>query len=240
MKARLIPIFLLFFLGPLSSEEPLSINAARQSRLANLCEKIMIEAYARIGRSFLLTQEYGFNTLQAAQEGRVDGELYRIAGIEEKYTNLVPVPVPLIEMRSAIFTKGLTFPVTGPESLRPYRVGILEGVVYMERLTAGLVQDKVHRVPGEDQLFQLLDSGRVDAIISDQDTAAMIIQEKALFSISSLSPPLTVFPIHHYLHKKHSALIPALTEALEVMEAEGRLEELRKEFRQDPAATSSP
>jgi hypothetical protein len=49
--------------------------------------------------------------------------------------------------------------------------------------------------------------------------------------------PLALFPIHHYLHKKHSDLVPALTEALAAMEAEGRLEELREEFRQSRAAS---
>jgi len=240
MKARLIPIFLLFILGCLSSEEPLAINAARQSLLADLCEQIMQEAYERAGHPFILTREYGFDTLQAANEGRVDGELYRIAGIEEAYTNLVPVPVSLIEMKAVIFTKGLTFPVAGPESLLPYRVGIMQGVVYMDRLTAGLVQEKVHRAPGEDQLLQLLDSGRVDAIISDQDTASLIIRQKALSGISPLAPPLAVFPIHHYLHKRHSALIPGLTAALTDMEEEGRLEELREEFRQGMAGFLSP
>lgn len=236
MKSRLLLPFLIFFIVPLSGEPALVFNAARESQLATLCEKILNEAYARTGRSFILTREYGFDTLQTTQEGRVDGELYRIAGIEQQYDNLIPVPVALIELESIILTKGLVFPVAGPESLRPYRVGILQGVVYMENLTAGLPRENIHRVAGEVQLFQLLASGRVDAIIEDRDTANRIISEEGLVGITPLSPPLAVFPIHHYLHKKHSDFVPALTETLAAMEAEGRLEELRDEFRRGRAA----
>lgn len=231
--------FLILFIVPLSGEPVLVFNTARESQLASLCEKILDEAYARIDRGFTLTWEYGFDTLPAAQEGRVDGELYRIAGIEQQYDNLVPVPVPLIELKSVILTKGLVFPVTGPESLAPYKVGILQGVVYMEKLTAGLPRENIHRVSGELQLFQLLASGRVDAIIEDIDTANGIMSKADFPGISPLFPPLAVFPIHHYLHKKHNDLIPALTEALSAMEEEGRLEELRQEFRLSMAASLS-
>ena len=54
-----------------------------------------------------------------------------------------------------------------------------------------------------------------------------------------LSPPLASFPVFHYLHKKHAALVPRLTEVLQQMQRDKTLEILQKSVRHSDARAAA-
>ena len=101
--------------------QPIVISAVEQG-LGNpntvLCERIMREAYRRIGRTMELKSFPGERSIQNANNGEVDGELFRRAGIEEAYPNLIRIPVVLGTGKWGVFTKeDKTFSVKGWQSL---------------------------------------------------------------------------------------------------------------------------
>lgn len=54
-----------------------------------------------------------------------------------------------------------------------------------------------------------------------------------LKSIVPLSPPLSKMLVYHYLHKKHSALVPKIDRVFKSMKEKGELADLRKKVIDD-------
>jgi len=63
---------------------------------ATISEMVLREAYRRLGRTLVVHQLPGERSLVYANEGKMDGELYRKLGLDRDYPNLVIVPVPLL------------------------------------------------------------------------------------------------------------------------------------------------
>jgi len=93
----------------------------------------------------------------------------------------------------------------GYDDLKPYVVGIVKGIASTERSTRGL---KRFMANTPEQLFQMLDLGRVDAVISLDYMGLTDIKRLNLEGIRMLTPAFHSFDIYHFVHKKHKALVP--------------------------------
>jgi polar amino acid transport system substrate-binding protein len=55
-----------------------------------------------------------------------------------------------------------------------------------------------------------------------------VVRSQKLEGVTVLEPPLSSFPVYHYLNKKHEALVPELTRVLKQMQADRTIERLQK------------
>lgn len=191
-----------------------------RGQLSRSAGQIMAEAYRRIGHTMELQFAPLERSLIIADGGKVDGELYRMEGLEKLYPNLRRVPAPLVRADFMVFArKGLPLRVDGWESLRPYVVGYVIGVKAIERgMPAGF---NTNAVPDEEQLFLILDRGRVDVVISEINVGQEIVSRLGFHNNTMLQPPLMSIYLYHYVHVRNERLIPQLTTALQHMRAEG-------------------
>ena len=90
--------------------------------------RVIEEAYRRLGMSMAVNYLPGERSLYSANNGEMDGELYRRLGMERDYPNLIILPVPLLTYEIVIFTQGTTFVVNGWESLRPFAIGFVKSI----------------------------------------------------------------------------------------------------------------
>jgi polar amino acid transport system substrate-binding protein len=79
----------------------------------------------------------------------------------------------------------------------------------------------IYKVDKAEQIFSMLDSGRVDLALYTRDDGIILLRSMGLSSIMPLSPALKDVDMYLYLHKKHEALVPKLTRALREMKADG-------------------
>ena len=86
--------------------------------IAQTSEEILIEAYARIGISVTTLEFPGERALQMSNSGAADGEVNRIRGIGNKYTNLRLVPVPINALEGIVFTTDPEIKILNWESPR--------------------------------------------------------------------------------------------------------------------------
>ncbi|WP_373888482.1 ABC transporter substrate-binding protein [Massilia genomosp. 1] len=193
---------------------------------ASIAELVMAEAYRRIGRVLVVHKLPGERTLMMANEGRMDGELYRKVGMEREYPNLMIVPVPLLTYEIVIFTRGTEFTVNGWESLRPFSIGYVRGIKIVKENTAGM---KTEAVPTMEQAFQKLSMGRTDVVVGNRLSGLAAAETLKIDDVRALSPALASFPVYHYVNKHHAALVPALAAALQAMKADKTIEKLQKQ-----------
>lgn len=190
-----------------------------------IAEQVMREAYRRLGINLTVHKLPGERTLVHANDGKMDGELYRKLGMEREYPNLVIIPVPLQTYEIVIFTRGTSFVVGGWDSLRPYTLGFMRGIKIVQENTQGM---RVEAVPTMQQAFEKMMMGRTDLVLGNRLSGTAVIKSMNLEGITVLEPPLASFPVYHYLHKRHEALVPELTRVLRQMQTDKSIERIQK------------
>ncbi len=193
-----------------------------------IAEHIVSEAYHRIGRRMVVHKLPGERTLIEANDGRMDGELYRKLGMEREYPNLIILPVPLLTYEIVIFTRGTDFVVHGWESLRPFTIGYVRGIKIVHENTEGMKREAVGTM---EQAMQKLTMGRTDLVVGNRHSGLAALEAMGVDDVRALAPALASFPVFHYVHKRHAALVPELLAALQSMKADRTIEKMQKPAR---------
>lgn len=186
-----------------------------------ISEEVLIEAYRRIGVEISFTVLPPPRALRLSNEGILDGEMHRIHGIDEKFSNLVMIPVPINKIEALAFTKSKDITVRHIDDLKPYLIGIRRGVKFAEEMSQGM---NIVKTGSTDQLFRMLDLGRLDVVISTRTAGLKMIKRLNLREIRVIEPPLVTKNLYHYLHNKHQSIVPRITTSLQTMENEKLIE----------------
>ncbi len=216
--------------GPALAGNSLVFSAVEDSVTAEIARRVLECAYQQIGISIELRELPGARGLYYSNAGQTDGEAFRVEGIEQTFTNLCRIEVPIATNCLYLFVKqGREFPVDGWAGIpADCRVGFQRGVQIIEKNTQAH-QIQTERARHADQLFTMLQYGRVDAVIAGEDQAARRGGKLARDQIIQLSPPVHSHPLYHYVHISHAGLIPQITEVLREMQAAGELQSIQKE-----------
>ncbi len=197
----------------------------------------MTEANHRLGMKVVVHKIPGERSLRSANNGDMDGELYRKLGMEREYPNLVIVPVALLTYEIVIFTLGTTFLINGWDSLRPFTIGHVKSIKIVEQNTQGM---RVEVAATLRQAFLKMTFGRSDVVVANRASGMAVLKELNLLdTVKVLSPPLATFPVFHYLNKKHAALVPQLTAVLQQMQKDKTIETIQKSVMVDPVVEQS-
>ncbi|WP_188566419.1 substrate-binding periplasmic protein [Undibacterium terreum] len=211
---------LLLFVVPALSAT-LQIAATGSPAGDMMTKEVLNYAYARLGVqvNFVdVPMRRGFAEVQA---GTMDGiTASGIAAIEK----MVKVSVPVTYNDIAVFSVRQQFRVTGYESLRPYSIGMIAGIKYLEERLNGMKLDKA---PNVDSLFQKLAAGRTDIVV-DALTDYCSARKLGLTEIRILEPVLERRLAHHFLGERHTALARELETVLAAMEKDGTLKKIQE------------
>ena len=183
-------------------------------------DRLLIEAFARLRQSVVIERKPAERSLQDANDGVTDGEFMRISQIGELYPHLVMVPEPLYQMKIVAFSLSpLPEQPTDWLGLSPYTVGYVVGWKILEeniRQTRGTVP-----VGTQETLFRMLAAGRFQVAVYGHRFGKAVIERLGLTGIEAEGPPLALKNMYLFLHRRHQALIPALTAVLRQMKADG-------------------
>lgn len=177
------------------------------------------EVFRRNGIKLSLIKLPAERGLRNANAGIDDGDFLRISGMEKLYPNLVPVPEKLIDMTFVAFANDPAVRVDGWDSLRNYAVGLIKGWKILEKNTPKGTHVILAR--NAEQLFTMLEKGRVDVALYSRLMGLEIIRRRKLAGVKDLSPPLAVRGMFIYLHKSHQAIVPKIRFSLAAIKAEG-------------------
>jgi len=185
---------------------------------SGMLDRVLIEAFRRIGRQVAFAHLPHERSLTEAEAGTIDGDSVRIAGLEAQYPNLVRVPESMTTYEFTAFAKEGHAGVSNWESLRDQDVGYLIGWKIFEENVRGAT---VNKVATARQLFTLLDRGRIAVALYERRGGEFAIKDMGLTGIRTLAPPLATREMYLYLNRKHAALLPLLAKALKDMKADG-------------------
>lgn len=191
-------------------------------------ERLMAELGRRTGFDITVERMPSERGLLEAAAGRVDGELGRIEGIEESYPTLVRVPTPLTDWDFVAFSRVERLqPLTSFDDLAGLRVAYINGWKIYE----ANVPDRARAVVtnDEDQLFQVLLSGRVDLALYSAARGAYWIRTHPQRQLFRVPGALARRQMYLYLNEEHRELVPLFADTLAQIIDSDWLTELRAE-----------
>ena len=224
---RILWLMLLLLIGSnvsVFAQQQLVFSTIQQSVNIRISEKVLIEAYRRLGVTIKLVPMPGARALRLAASGRYDGELARIGGLENTYPDLLRVPTPVNHLEGFALTRRQGLEILHVGDLTALKIGVRRGIKFTDELTRGM---DVIPVNQNDQLIDILNRGRVDAVVMAL-TSLLDQQAKGrLVGIKVQEPALVRRGMYHYLHKKHHNWLKPLNEQLLKMRNEGLLDLFR-------------
>lgn len=164
--------------------------------------------------------------LAESDVGRTDGEVNRIAAIEQEHANLIRVDVPINFLDGVAYTCNPSLTVKDWDDLHDLRIGVRLGIRFAEQATRGM--PNVTYANDYDKLFDLLVLHRLDVVISSRQVGYSQSRRPGCEKLRSLEPPLESLPLYHYLHKRHAELVPAITRILQQMTDSGEIAAIRE------------
>lgn len=226
---RLYKLFLLFclmFLPLFAAEgQPFVISTNNTPLDRKALELLSREAFRRVGLESRIVGNPSERSLYLANQGEVDGEGLRVAGLNSQYPNLIQVPERFIGISFVAFSKDATINLDrGWESLKPYRVAFITGWKMFEANASGA--RSVTKVDKPEQIFKMLDEGRIDLALYTRADGIVLIRDMGLSSIALLSPALKDVDMYLYLNKRHEAFVPRIAQALRDMKADGTYDKI--------------
>ncbi len=204
----------------------LEFSTSAESRETEAAAAVLREAYRRLGYEIELRKYEGHSGLSQANAGLVDGELMRIDGLSRRYDNLVQISIPLNYAPMVVFARDADFNVGGWNSLQPYRIGIVQGVLLSEQGTRGM---DTRPADSFDQLVRWLANGKIDVAVTLRVSGLMTLRDYPDSGVRELPGMLETIFLYHYLHSKNTGLVRDVERVLKSMLLDGTLRNIHEQ-----------
>ncbi|WP_254911227.1 transporter substrate-binding domain-containing protein [Pseudoalteromonas sp. A601] len=230
MNKLLLILFLTSLLLPVTSKasnQHLLFNRPADTPQAKYVIDLMSKAYNQLGYKMHIIDFNHQSALTAANDGTLDGQLGRISSIAKQYKNLKIVNFPLFEFNLVLLKNCLQCSFEQLDSIA-IQAGYPAAQEYLDN---NPFIGNVVRVKSVTAQLNLLTQKKVSGLVlldfilhtkhPNFDTSAF--QTEVLVPIQSF----------HFLHKRHSALIPKLEAELIRLHKNGTVQLLRAKYSLD-------
>jgi len=197
-----------------SAEKQNTMNIAafpKQDVQGQVAVSLIRAAYKTLGYDIKIHRLPGARSIVQVNRGELDAELMRIKGMEKSFHYLIPVKTHLLYMQVSAFSNNKQINVQSFSDLKPYRLAYELGFKLLENNTKGM---DVIKTNGPHHAFRVLSEGKADIVIDLKLDGLAHIQQQGLQYIHIIEPALKTFPVYHYLHVQHKALVRPLEQAL--------------------------
>ena len=180
-------------------------------------------AFKRVGVDVEVAAVPTERSLINVNSGLDDGDIFRVAGMEQEYPNLVRIPEKTLDNDFVVYTKRVDIQIRDWADLQPYSVAYATGWKPYERNVKGVKE--LTKTSSIHELFPLLEKGRADLVLMDRWQGQWIVHQHG-YKVHLLEPPLARFEMFMYLNKKYAALVPKVAQALADMKKDGTYQNL--------------
>jgi len=209
-----------------SDEHRIVLAAVEGSQDVNAGVAVVREAYRRLSIPLEIKWLQGKTALELSSSGQLDGEVQRIDGLDRRFEDLVQIPVPVNYLEGVAFAKKQAFPIKGWFSLRQYRIGIVQGILFAEQGTRGM---RVTASKNYQDLVNLLQLSDIDVAVMPRINGLFAIQKANLKTVKEMPGVLETLFLYHYLHRKNAHLNAKVGQELKRMLLDGTTQRIRNE-----------
>lgn len=185
-------------------------TSLNKSALSDRIEQQLRQAYGRLGYQMQVVRLPAGRSLQMADRGLYDGELFRIDGIQQEFHALRQVPVQLttIELLAFVRTEQQQA-LRNWQQMKQLRIGFVRGFRLASQIDFAGYPNPVTTL---EQAVGMLEQGKIDVLLEDGQSVLSVIPAKSeQVGITALPGVLASAGVYHYVHQRHSDLIDPLT-----------------------------
>ncbi len=185
-------------------------------------------AYARLGYQIEVKKLPNIRALETANRGEVDGEVSRVAGINDRFPKLVSIPVSINKLEIVAFSDDSQIQITSWDDISQYRSICIRGVKLVEQELRNR-ELSCEFVSTIQQAIDMLHVDRADLLLIPRLNGMHVIRSLNERKVMPVSKVLTFQDLYHYVHVKNIALVDDLTQVLEVMANSGEIDRIRQD-----------
>lgn len=208
-------------------------STSRESVQGPWLELIYREAFRRLGYDFEFQDFPNTRASMLSDSGAVDGEINRVIEYGKLHPNMIRLGVSHFSVNYFAYAKEALPLKGGWASLKNtrYRIDLRYGNVATQQALKGLVDpSQISTVTEPAYGLTKLAAGHTDIYI-DQEFVVDPVLQSAEFRDAGIRKVVLMERLdgYCYLHSKHSALVPLLTDTLAQMKKDGTIEKFRKQ-----------
>ncbi|BBB69836.1 ABC transporter substrate-binding protein [Undibacterium sp. YM2] len=210
-------------------ERRLDISLSDINRPSTLIsQKVLSKAYEQLGIKLNFISTPAARAISMWNAGRLDGISAKV--IDSGLPDSIKVEIPIVYEEAVVFAAKKNLNVDGFDSLKPYVVGYVSGIPYLEDRLKNVAQKET--APSLESLFRKLEAGRTDVAV-DSRFSFCVVRKLGLRDIRILEPSLEKRLGYHFLHVRHQQLVPAVEAVLRNMEKDGSIRKIQEETMQE-------
>lgn len=209
---------------PTADLEPVKLVFNQNEAVQDVARDVLTTIYRRAGLALTTQALPPARANVVTLAGQTDGEVARIDAYFIKNPSLVKVEPSYHHLVITAFTrKDRQIVIRSREDLKQYRVGIVRGVVFATLATDGVAQREV--TDSVEQLFRMLDAGRIDVAVDIGVNGRDLIQKLDLSSVN-VAGELGRHGLYNVLTPANAALAPRIGTVIKAMNQSGELKRL--------------
>ncbi len=222
---KILFLFIFMVISPVAYANQALVLSMVDDDLSVMSYAILKKAYAKIDIDVSTEILPAQRALAYSSSGRTDGEVHRIAGVENKYPTLIRIPVSLNALEGIAFSCRKKIDTSSWDKLEHLNIGVKIGIRYAEKATVNM--PNVYKKAQFNDLFDLLFAGGLDVVIaSKQEIRRQRLREGSDCLVLN-KPALERQSLYHYLHENYRSLVPEITKALKTMSESGEFQSIR-------------
>ncbi len=232
-------LWLLYAGNSAAEQSPLVFSMLPGNPVNSVAVPLIAEIYQSAGVAIKAVPVPPLRETRMLEEGTLDGVVGKFENFELTHPEVIRIPVPLETIQIAAFVADDTPDLPSLLSRHPLRFSALRGIEYHLQVP-GIVEWNFVNEPA--QLMQMLARGRVDAVLGVDISGLRLALEIPSADIRMLEPALKTLHVYHYVHRKHVALVPRITQVMQKMHEQGYMQALHASFRSgtEAAITATP
>ena len=209
---------------PALAQQVLQIGRTDSSSpLSDIAESVVKEAFKRSGLKCEFQRVPLLRSMILANEGRLDGDVMRIADAAKTYTDVVAVPTPVVWADLAVYSMDEKVANLPRAELRQRKIGLTPTILMLPKYSQGM---KVSDALNVRTAFEMLAHGRFEAAILVYLAAEPELARQYPRKFYRGQRSWATEPLYFHLNKKHAALVPKLNAAMQAMQKEGLVEKI--------------
>lgn len=226
MRKLVFIIILIWHFNIFASELFKISTGPENTPVVTITSNIIKEVYKRINLEIKIENISWSRSIEMANSGESDAELFRSTVVQENFKNIVIVDEPLLILKMVVFTNRDDISIDNWEDLADYRLSFLRGVKAIEEKTKDY---NIFPVNSSEEAFKLLLNNRVDIVIREYYTGITTMKKLKLDNIIIIDKPLESIPVYHFLNKKNKHLATVIKYKVKEIYEDGTAEKIINE-----------
>jgi polar amino acid transport system substrate-binding protein len=225
----LLPILVSAVQPDTPTKNSLIINSGSSSPLTiddnyGFYPDLVNEIFTRLNVPIFIRHTQSSSSLKNVNQGRDDGVIVRIKGLEKKLTNLIRIPEKVIELEFIPLSNDKNIKIETWDDLKDYNIAYIKGWKIFDNKV--MLYKSLTKAKNMTQLLQLLQKKRVDVILSQRIVSQSVMKQLNYFPY--MHSPLAKREMFIYMHKKNKKLVPKIESELKKIKQDGTYNKIYK------------